>query len=479
MEYNKQDKQKEQKKTKKNLQLDIKTWNTDSIGIFNYKEKLYKIAHDEANKDLYYIRNDNNYINKKESQILFEDNGEILFRVRKSLKDYNKYEIINPLLRSMKKNEININTLNNASWYVIRPETDFCENENEKYILNENDILKFGRKKYEIIKMNINSSNKNINKENHFEYNISQTNKKKGSIFNINIEPYQYSVTENYNNENVKNNNNNVIKTINKVKINNKKEDENNNNNSNNVNDSNKDNTTDEESEKSNKKDKKNNKNNSIRNEENERCRICFSVESTKENPKLRICSCRDYIHFECLKKYINMKMEIYDNSDFTVQTYVCPKFNCEVCLHPYPLRFRIKEYNKIYELIDYNIASELDYLVLESLDYIKNGINFKLIHVVQLNKDKISIGRNVSNDIIDNDISVSRNHAVLNYNREKGYVTIENRSEKFGTLVLIKGNIPIKEKRIGFQVGKSYISACMIEKDENEDNKFKNEKTT
>ena len=479
MEYNKQDKQKEQKKTKKNLQLDIKTWNTDSIGIFNYKEKLYKIAHDEANKDLYYIRNDNNYINKKESQILFEDNGEILFRVRKSLKDYNKYEIINPLLRSMKKNEININTLNNASWYVIRPETDFCENENEKYILNENDILKFGRKKYEIIKMNINSSNKNINKENHFEYNISQTNKKKGSIFNINIEPYQYSVTENYNNENVKNNNNNVIKTINKVKINNKKEDENNNNNSNNVNDSNKDNTTDEESEKSNKKDKKNNKNNSIRNEENERCRICFSVESTKENPKLRICSCRDYIHFECLKKYINIKMEIHDNSDFTVQTFVCPKFNCEVCLAPYPLRFRIKEYNKIYELIDYNIASELDYLVLESLDYIKNGMNFKLIHVVQLNKDKISIGRNVSNDIIDNDISVSRNHAVLNYNREKGYVTIENRSEKFGTLVLIKGNIPIKEKRIGFQVGKSYISACMIEKDENEDNKFKNEKTT
>ena len=42
---------------------------------------------------------------------------------------------------------------------------------------------------------------------------------------------------------------------------------------------------------------------NSIREfDENERCRICFNSESTKENPKLRLCSCKDYIHLECLK---------------------------------------------------------------------------------------------------------------------------------------------------------------------------------
>ena len=95
--------------------------------------------------------------------------------------------------------------------------------------------------------------------------------------------------------------------------------------------------------------------------DENERCRICYSFESTKDNPLLRICSCKDYIHFECLKKYIKTKIEIHENSKLTVKTYICPKFNCEVCLVPYPLRFRIKEYNKIYELIDYNIAQELD----------------------------------------------------------------------------------------------------------------------
>ena len=138
------------------------------------------------------------------------------------------------------------------------------------------------------------------------------------------------------------------------------------------------------------------------------------------------------------------------------------------MCLVPYPLRFRIKEFNKIYELFDYKIASDLsdssDYLVLESLDYNKGGKNFKLVHVVKLFKDEISIGRDPSSDIFDPELFISQKHAVLKYNKEKGYVTIENRSEKYRSLVLIKGNIVINEK-IGFQVGKSCVTACMIEK--------------
>jgi hypothetical protein len=143
----------------------------------------------------------------------------------------------------------------------------------------------------------------------------------------------------------------------------------------------------------------------------------------------------------------------------------VCKKFNCEVCLTPYPLRFRIKEYNKIYNLIDFNIESELNYLVLESLDYMKNHNNLKIIHVVQLIKDTINIGRRFTNDIIDTDISVSRDHAVLKYNKEKGIITVENKSEKFGTLVLVKGNITITKQKIDFQVGNNYVTACKTDK--------------
>ena len=60
----------------------------------------------------------------------------ILFRTRKSLKEKNKYEIINPISKNMRRNEYNINQLNNALWYVI----NYGENKNDSYTLNENDI---------------------------------------------------------------------------------------------------------------------------------------------------------------------------------------------------------------------------------------------------------------------------------------------------------------------------------------------------
>ena len=192
----------------------------------------------------------------------------------------------------------------------------------------------------------------------------------------------------------------------------------------------------------------------------NNKCRICFEIYSSEDNPKITLCSCKDYIHYECLKNIIRANIEFHENIKGTVKTYICNKFNCEECLMPYPLRFRIPNFNKTYELIDLKMPSELDYLIIESLDYIKEQNNLKTIYLVQLSDDEFHIGRYDSNDIIDNDISVSRNHAVLKFNREKGKIYLENKSEKFGTLVLIKNNLKMKEKNINFQVGRTYINA-------------------
>ena len=466
MEENMQNDREDQKKM---LLLDIKTWKSECIGLFDYNDKTVKHLIDEideSDKSFLYIRKENNQIQKKEfkDQPLIDYNHIILFRERTSFKEKNKFEIITTPIKPMKKTKYNIEQLNNYGWLVVRNENTeivFSKNENEDYILNENDIIKFGKKKYEIIKININIREKNKSKINNLEYNISQINKKKGSIFNIDIEAYQYKkelINENMENngKNInKNKNNNIINDDNIKLINN--------------NESISDNySTDEIINEINKNNIKSNQYYAD-SDETKRCRLCDKIQSTKENPILKICSCKDYIHFECLKTYIKTKIEIHENSKLTVKTYICPKFNCEVCLAPYPLRFRIKEYNKIYELIDYNIPPVLDYIVLESLDYIKEDKNYKMIHVVQLKEDKISIGRNFTNDIIDPDLSVSREHAVLNYNKEKGNITIENRSKKFGTLVLIKGNIKMKQKKIGFQVGNSYITACLAEKNEGE----------
>ena len=37
-------------------------------------------------------------------------------------------------------------------WYIVKSRNDNNGNDNEDYNLNENDIIKFGRRKFEIIK---------------------------------------------------------------------------------------------------------------------------------------------------------------------------------------------------------------------------------------------------------------------------------------------------------------------------------------
>ena len=424
-----------EKNNLKKVNLTIKTWISDSNGIYNYKSDITNINQvDAAYTDSVYIIREKNKIIEEKQHYIYDDEieGQILLYIRKSLKDKNSFEIVNPIRKFIEKNEYNINDLNRRPWFIVNTQNGY-NNENEEYNLNEGDIIKLGRRKFEIIKKNINANYKTISLDNPENYNISKINEKKGSIFNINIKKNQYK--------------------INKRKIGNKKiikDDSENNSLGNEINDPN--NIEDEDTEN-----------------ENEKCRICFGSKSTRENPRLKLCSCHDSIHFECLKAYLKTKIEIRENEKLTVKTYICNKYNCDVCLKPYPVRFRIPEFDKVYELIDLNRPPELDYIILESLDYIKEHNNLKILHFVELNGDDIKIGRYDTNDIIDTDISVSRKHAILKFNKENGKLYLENLSEKFGSLILIKGNIKLKEKNIHFQVGKSYIKACLSDVAETE----------
>jgi pSer/pThr/pTyr-binding forkhead associated (FHA) protein len=95
----------------------------------------------------------------------------------------------------------------------------------------------------------------------------------------------------------------------------------------------------------------------------------------------------------------------------------------------------------------------------LESLDYIKDNNNIKIIHIVQLNDQEINIGRNFDNDIIDDDSSVSREHAVIKYNKYNQSLFLENRNGRYGTLVLVRGNIKVSKEKTFFQIGNTHIS--------------------
>jgi hypothetical protein len=104
---------------------------------------------------------------------------------------------------------------------------------------------------------------------------------------------------------------------------------------------------------------------------------------------------------------------------------------------------------------------------MFESLNQVKDNSNIKSIHIISLTDDIIKIGRGHESDVRINDISVSRVHALLKYDTVTGRLLIRNLKSKFGTLVLLKKPLIIKDKKIDLQVGRTFIEAGLISKNE------------
>ena len=450
------------------LELKARTFLQSKNGMFYYKKNEnininINIKSDNLKmiNNTFLIRDENSFfrIINNLNNIPINNNFDIILKFRKSFKNYNIYEIINPIKRvnEIHKNENYINDLNEAMWYPV------CSNirENEEiYIVNENDIIKLGRVKLEIIKKHINKINKTNTKKNNCQYNISNINLNSKPIFNIDISTGNYKVKEK---------NTNVDQEVNeKVNVNriNKEEKENDARQTISYNSQKLTNSTSIVN-------KVESKNSSYSNDlETEICFICLKNESTIENPLVTLCKCKNFVHFQCLRNLLNLKIIIKRNEKGTVIEYYCPKFNCDVCLSPYPLQFRIPKFNMVYELIDLKMLPEdSNYLVIESLDYIKEKKNIKIVYfILLLDDDKIKIGRHTSNDIIHDDVSISRFHCELKFDKDNGNVILENKSEKFGTLVLIRNNIKMNENEIKFQVGRTLISAKLTTRGSGDD---------
>lgn len=119
-------------------------------------------------------------------------------------------------------------------------------------------------------------------------------------------------------------------------------------------------------------------------------------------------------------------------------------------------VRFSVNE--NIYDLIDIDRPRDKNYIILESLNQMKDNNNIKSIHVIILEEqNKIVMGRGHESDVRINDISVSRSHAILTF--KNGKICIRDLKSKFGTLVLIKKDLQIFEKKtIQLQIGRTYL---------------------
>ena len=109
------------------------------------------------------------------------------------------------------------------------------------------------------------------------------------------------------------------------------------------------------------------------------------------------------------------------------------------------------------YNLVKYE-KPQGDYMVLESLSQEKN--TSRIIHIIRpsANKTVFKLGRGHESDLRINDISVSRCHTKIKF--ERGKFLLEDNQSKFGTLVLVKQRTPLLPGyNKAVQVGRTVIN--------------------
>ena len=203
-------------------------------------------------------------------------------------------------------------------------------------------------------------------------------------------------------------------------------------------------------------------------------CRICYGEETNDDNPLICPCICKGsmkYIHYECLKNWLNSKIEeefSIDSNDKELDaiTYNRKDIACELCKEKFPDYIK---YNDLYYNILFYKPKFEEFIVLESMKL--DNEKTKYIHLISFdNKNNINLGRSNECDLSIAELSVSRYHCILH--KEEGDLYIEDNNSKFGTLILIQNNklvmnelvplrLQINKTFIKLKVKKHFIGCC------------------
>jgi hypothetical protein len=161
----------------------------------------------------------------------------------------------------------------------------------------------------------------------------------------------------------------------------------------------------------------------------------------------------------------VNNGSDQNQDSGATTVSYFWRNLDCELCKVSYPTSVECpsKSRSNEVELVDlYELPKpDTPYIVLESNIRVPTnnntpGVTFqKGLHIMSLSKSRPSVvvGRGHEADVRINDISVSRFHAMMrliqvnvgNNGLKKQQIVIEDRGSKFGSLLAVKGPIPLE----------------------------------
>jgi hypothetical protein len=204
-------------------------------------------------------------------------------------------------------------------------------------------------------------------------------------------------------------------------------------------------------------------------------CELCDKKETDNiNNPIIKVCPCKKcpLLHLNCFKNdYIKKdKMFYYSNKDYmsgTLKIVSLINFLCPYCNEPYnPI---IKINSNIYNTLPYSFDKNLYHLILESVNFVKDGVYCIMIIIFTFpnKKEEFFLGRGHEASFKISDISISRVHAKI-YLKEDN-VVIDDLGSKFGTLLLVRKNIDVNEmieKKMKIQIGRNVV---WVDKDENE----------
>jgi hypothetical protein len=180
----------------------------------------------------------------------------------------------------------------------------------------------------------------------------------------------------------------------------------------------------------------------------------------------ISICKCKgtvNDIHLKCLKLWLEQKLTTKDILNKSGISYTIKSFNCEICKEPYPSKINIYlvtiKYNgQFLNLLSYFVPEGQNYIILESLNSIKENQYPLSVHILMFIDDSPYIlGRGHDSDVRISDISVSRTHAKILLKDKKFY--LEDTGSKFGTLVLAKDSIELDENKKILQIGRTLVA--------------------
>ena len=184
-----------------------------------------------------------------------------------------------------------------------------------------------------------------------------------------------------------------------------------------------------------------------------EKCKFCDTY-------NVHLCDCGNKIHYKCFETKI--KKDILYNLKNIVNTFILDNYNCKKCNSPFPISFQLGDSTIIYDIIDIERPDDTNYIILESVNH-KNeqGRTKKYVHLINLNKGIIKIGRNKSNDLIIDDPSVEDVHAQIEYDKKNEGVIISNISKENDVAILIKKrSLQMNKKKIQIQLNRIKFEA-------------------